>query len=80
MDEQNRPTKTATLYFDLTETNYDFIAAIHGMKYWNALWNIKEEIHRKAKYQDDETIYWSNVKELITDILDANEVNLEEIK
>ena len=77
--EEEKPTYTATLHFDLAEHNADFITAINGMKYWQILWDLSQKIRNKIKYEENPPATWEEFETLFYQLLYDYNINLEEV-
>jgi hypothetical protein len=74
----------AILEFDTDENNSEFIAAINGMNFWCALWDMDQKL--RVWYREKEPRPFSNVdeclekvRELLYDSMEKYNVNIDMI-
>ena len=67
------------LLFSLPQDRDSLTLAEHGSKYWGALWELQRAIRDKVKFGTEQNTTWEAVQDLFHDILDAEDVNLEEV-
>ena len=60
----------ATLTFNLPEDNHEFQAAVNGKEYYNALFEIKEQIRQIWKYREFTEGQYDLIDEIYTLVCD----------
>jgi hypothetical protein len=70
----------ATLIFDLPEENHEFTNAVNGAKMKSVLWEMREYLRHRLKYDDynhDEFEVLDACKNKLTDLLFDENIDLD---
>jgi len=71
----------ATLIFDLPEENHEFTNAVNGAKMKSVLWEMREYLRHRLKYDDynhDEFEVLDACKNKLTDLLFDENIDLDQ--
>ena len=75
----------AILEFNLPEDQTDFYLATKGKDYWKVVWDLQQWLRQQYKHMPDEEYSedrfnaYLEVREMLIDIMNENNVNLEDV-
>jgi hypothetical protein len=75
----------AILEFNLPDDDQDFNMAVNAMKFWSVLYELDQNLRAKTKYAPDDLPQdkydaYQEVRELLHQLMDEENVNLEMVK